>query len=231
MRNFIILLCFFIIRSLSIFAQKEVGNISYGVKLGSIYSWIGPSEDFSYDFAGISTEKTFKNKLSINGGVYAEYVYSDRLRFRGELLYTSKGLRISESIISKKDKLFIDSNLPLNYLEIPLLTTYNFEQPNFTPYVLAGFSPSYMITNPKAYAKIVKQDGNGKVISERTSEELLDSDSYNKFDLGLIIGIGIVLPNGFGAELRYASGLTAVSNSPGNPSNKYFGLTSFYRIK
>lgn len=231
MKNFIILLLFTLISTTVIFAQNEIGSISYGVKLGGVNSWIGPSEDYSNNFGGVNRQQTSKNRLSINGGAYAEYIYTDRLRFRGELLYTSKGLNISESEISTNAKSFTDYNYSLNYLEIPLLATYNFEHPNFTPYVVGGFSPSYMITNPKVFAKSVQQDGKGNIISERTKEESIDSDLYNNFDMGLVIGVGVVLPNGFGAELRYTTGLTAVSNSPGNPSNKYLGLTTFYRLK
>lgn len=236
MKNFIILLCFFIINSSSNFAQNQIGNISYGVKLGGVSSWVSgadaPEEYSKNSSFGYSFENKLKNHLSISGGVYVDYIFNEKLNFRGELLYTTKGYNEVKTNTTSSEKSITDSKIPIRYLEIPLLVTYSVDVHNekYKPYFLSGLVPSYMLSVPTLTGIVTTYDTSGKVISTKIGEQTAPSDQVRRLDISLALGVGTILQNGLGVELRYNSGLSTISTQ-GEINNKYLALSLSYRLK
>jgi hypothetical protein len=237
MKKIILSLCCFALSIISILAQNEIGSITYGVKLGGTSSWLSganaPEELSETGSFGYSYENKLKNHLSISGGVYVDYIFSEKLNFRGELLYTTKGYNETTTVIqSNKEKSVTESKTPIRYLEIPLLITYSFDihDEKYKPYFLGGFVPSYMLSVPTLTGTQTNYDPSGKVTSTKTGEQTAPSDQIRRLDFGLALGVGTILKNGLGIEFRYTSGLNTIATN-GETNNKHLALSVSYRLK
>jgi hypothetical protein len=136
-------------------------------------------------------------KAGLNLGLFAKFPVTRGFSIQPELLYSSKGSKIS----------FLGSDeyrFNLNYLELPVLGVINVAR-NFN--IHAGAYAAYLTQAN------IKQEDNG------TSNESLidfDEDDFNRFDYGLIGGIGFDVQN-FTLGARYNYGLNQVGEE-GTPA-------------
>lgn len=132
-----------------------------------------------------------------NAGVYATLPVSDFVAIQPEVLFTTRGseLEYNSDLGDQKTK------FKLNYIEVPLLVRVNITK-NFN--LQAGGYASYLVSS--------------KVTGEGIADfdEEFDTDDLNKFDAGIVAGVGVDFsPISIG--VRYNYGLTTIGKERTEP--------------
>lgn len=162
-------------------AQDENVTTEFGVKGGFNMS----------NFLSDDDEATDENILyGFNAGVYATLPISDFVAIQPEVLFTTRGSKLEYN----NDVTSGDAKFKLNYIEVPLLVRVNITK-NFN--LQAGGYASYLVSS--------KLTGNGSF----EFDEDIDTDDLNKFDAGIVAGVGVDFsPISIG--VRYNYGLTTI---------------------
>jgi hypothetical protein len=136
-------------------------------------------------------------KVGYNLGLFAKLPLSQFFAIQPELLYTTKGAKLTYNNFLQGSG---EYRFNLNYLELPVLAVFNIGK-NFNihagPYI--GFLTSSNI-------KDVDDDGSVNGVKD------LNVDDFNRFDYGLAGGIAVDL-SGFTIGARYNYGLREVGKS------------------
>jgi outer membrane protein with beta-barrel domain len=136
-------------------------------------------------------------KVGFNAGFFAKLPVTRGFSIQPELLYTSKGAKETyNNIIEGKG----EYRFNLNYIELPVLAVINVAK-NFN--IHAGPYVSYLAA---ANIKNLHDDHSQDEIAE------LDADNFNRFDYGLVGGLGIDISN-FTIGARYNYGLREIGKS------------------
>ena len=143
------------------------------------------------NFLSDDDEATDENILyGFNAGVYATLPISDFVAIQPEVLFTTRGSKLEYN----SDIASGDAKFKLNYIEVPLLVRVNITK-NFN--LQAGGYASYLVSS--------KLTGDGAA----DFDEDIDTDDLNKFDAGIVAGVGVDFsPISMGD--RYHSGLTTI---------------------
>ena len=152
-------------------------GVKLGVKVGASYASI----------SGDDTEDA-KYKLGFNGGLTANFGFSDLLSFQPELLYSQKGFQFEDDDIDYKAK------QTYHYVDVPLLLRINADGPFFELGPQVG-----LLLGQKSKVTI---DGD-----EVDSDSDSDLDGYNRVDFGYIAGVGYQLESGLSVGVRYNGGI------------------------
>jgi hypothetical protein len=136
-------------------------------------------------------------KLGFNLGVYAKVPVVKGFSIQPELIYSSKGSKLTYDnfLLGKGEYRF-----NLNYVEVPVLAVFNIAK---NVNLQGGGYVSYLAS---ANIKDLKDDGTIENIKD------LKADNFNRFDYGLVGGIGIDVMN-FTIGARYNYGLKEVGDS------------------
>lgn len=147
-----------------------------------------------------------ETKLGYHIGLIGHIHISDQFALQPELVYSVQGARYTVS--------GEDVNLNLNYLNIPLLFQYMFDN-GFR--LQAGPQLGFLVS-----AKTEVNDNTTDV-----------NDSFEKMDIGLGLGASYVNPvSNFGVDARYNVGLTNINdNSSVDAFNRGFQVGVFYLFK
>lgn len=142
-------------------------------------------------------------KLGYHLGLIGHIHISDQFALQPELVYSVQGA--SYTVAGE------DVNLNLNYLNVPLMFQYMFDN-GFR--LQAGPQLGFLMS---AKAEVDNNDTDVK-------------DSFEKMDVGLGLGASYVNPtSNFGVDLRYNAGLTNINeNSNEEAFNRGFQLGIFY---
>jgi hypothetical protein len=136
-------------------------------------------------------------KVGFNAGFFAKLPITRGFSIQPELLYTSKGAKLKYDNIIEGEG---EYRFNLNYIEMPVLAVINVA-PNFNLHV--GPYVSYLAA---ANIKNLDDDGNNNDVTE------LDAENFNRFDYGLVGGLGIDISN-FTIGARYNYGLKEIGKS------------------
>jgi len=180
--NFLCALTLFLTASFGMLhAQDTNVTTEFGVKGGFNMS----------NFLSDNDEATDENILyGFNAGVYATLPISDFVAIQPEILFTTRGSKLEYN----SDIASGDAKFKLNYIEVPLLVRVNITK-NFN--LQAGGYASYLVSS--------KLTGDGSA----EFDEDIDTDDLNKFDAGIVAGVGVDFsPISIG--LRYNYGLTTI---------------------
>lgn len=145
-----------------------------------------------------------KAKAGLYAGVFANIPVASSFSVQPEVLYNGMGA---------KSKDFSDVRLNLDYISIPVMLQYNV-LPEF--YLEAGPQFSFAISR--------KMKGDGGSV---------DVDQFYKgFDLGVGIGAGYYIAQGFGVTARFVAGATdIVENNPSDAiRNSVFQVGIAYKF-
>jgi len=175
--------------SIGFLANAQSG---FGIKAGIGYNTNGELKEFFNETGTIIDEKG-KGKSSYNVGVFGKIPINDVIAIQMEVVYTTKGAKLT----------YHNSNVDgtakfnLNYIEVPILLVVN-----FTPHINIHVGP-YV-----AYLTDGKVTNEGDV-TLFDFENNIDTDHYNKWDAGIITGLGVDF-DAFSLGVRYNYGLTVV---------------------
>jgi hypothetical protein len=163
----------------------------FGIRLGLNVTNV--KVDLDNSPISIETE----GKLGVHIGVFYETKMSQHFSFQPELLFFQKGYRIKDT--------GDDLKLTLNYIEIPLLAKYNFNETKANVFLLAGPAVGIGISSK---AKV--GDDSSNIDWEETE--------LQRIDFGLNLGGGVALPVNEGKhrflfQARYLLGITNISDS------------------
>jgi len=136
-------------------------------------------------------------KVGFNAGFFAKLPVTRGLSIQPELLYTSKGAKLTYDNIIEGEG---EYRFNLNYIELPVLAVVNVAK-NFNLHV--GPYVSYLA---EANIKNLDDDGDMDDIAD------LNTDNFNRWDYGLVGGLGIDISN-FTIGARYNYGLKEVGKS------------------
>jgi hypothetical protein len=178
-------------------------------------------------------EEGQKSNLGLVAGVgFNIPITSDNFfAIQPEILYVQKGYAYENQ--------GVDVRSSFNYIDVPLLLKINFGGDAIKAYVNAGPSFGYWLGG-----KIKADDEDVKIrfgdADNLTADEVtLDSDDYNRLDIGLQFGGGVGFGIGPGSLLldaRYGFGLTnlnsieGASDSENQSKNNVFQFTLGYAI-
>jgi len=167
------------------FAQEQ--NVTrVGVKGGANFS------NFRVDDVGDNNVK-----VGLNLGLFAKLPVSNAVAIQPELLYSSKGSKLTYDNFLQGEG---EYRFNLNYLELPVLGVFSLGD-HFN--IQVGPYVAYLTS---ANIKDMNDDGTIQDIKD------LNEKNFNRFDYGLAAGIGADF-NGFIAGVRYNYGLNEVGES------------------
>ena len=133
---------------------------------------------------------TIKSRVGFTGGIFLAFNFGKVLTIQTEVLYTMKGATYVALDDSYTDKLYGD------YIEIPLLLKLKIPLPVIQPFVFAGPSVGFKLSEK------VESDG-----------VPLDEKLFKNNDYGAIFGAGLNLGRSFMIDVRYSLGLQKVINT------------------
>ena len=138
-------------------------------------------------------------KPGFNGGVLAHIHITPAFSLQPEVMYSNQGTKYSS-----------DHKLLLNYINVPLLLQYNFDN---------GFR---LQGGPQVGFLIEAKDKNQNV-------EYDVKNGYNTVDFSIPLGLSYLGYSGFGVDARYNIGVTnVVKNSPTTYRNSVLQFGLFY---
>jgi hypothetical protein len=164
--------------------QPAAAGVQFGIKLGGNMAKVtGADVD---DFEG-----TLKSKVGFTGGIFLAFHLGRVVSIQWEALYTMKGASFDYTDLEDTytEKLFG------NYIEIPLLLKLTIPTPGIQPFVFAGPSVGFKLSE--------KLTVEGEDIP--LEEKLLKNNDY-----GAIFGAGLNLGKSFMLDVRYSLGLQKV---------------------
>ena len=161
-----------------------------GIMAGPNFSLISPnfSEDFTI-FTGYHVGST------------VEVDFNDRMSVNGSLLYSVKGDKLKHG-----DGIVPDSELKINYLDVPVRFKYLFGQKILKPFLAAGPYLGYAISGKSTMG---------------TQTEAIDSKKfeshYRRVDSGIGFGAGLS-GNNLSFEFIFETSFVEFRRAPGNTS-------------
>ncbi|SFQ41580.1 porin family protein [Hymenobacter arizonensis] len=158
-------------------AAAQAQNVTFGLKAG-------------VNLANVTGDNTreLKSIIGANGGLAANFGFSDLLSVQPELLYSMKGTKYEVSNYKREGR--------LNYLDVPVLVKFNADGPFFELGPQVGFLVSQKTT----------EEVGGRTASTNST------DGTRKVDFGYVLGLGYQLASGPSLGLRYNGGFSDLSD-------------------
>jgi hypothetical protein len=160
--------------------QPAAAGVQFGLKLGG--NMAKPTGADAQD-----PEATVKSRIGFTAGVFLAFNFGRVVTIQSEVLYTMKGATYTALDDSYTDKLYGD------YIEIPLLLKLKIPTPGIQPFVFAGPSVGFKLSEK------VEEDG-----------VPLGEKFFKNNDYGAIFGAGLNLGRSFMIDVRYSLGLQKV---------------------
>ena len=182
--------------TLLLFSSPVYSQVKLGINLGPNFANRSITSNISFDEYLWEIE----GKAHFFGGILAEFKINDMFYIQPEVNFLPKGV-ISKGRFIASSKYTPDNKLDniSNYFEIPINVLAKFNVSNFTPFIFAGPSLSFL-----SEAKAIDDSGYEYDISE----------FYKKFDFSINFGGGIELSLAKNIDIflmaRYSLGLTNI---------------------
>ncbi|WP_407404659.1 porin family protein [Chryseobacterium sp.] len=185
--------------------NQEKENITFGIKAG------GNSSYFS------TQQLSAKNqKLGFNAGVFVNIPLSQKFAIQPEVVYNQFG---AKSVLSSSEvttgattvNTQTDFSTTMNYISVPLMLHM---KPAKNFYIEAGPEFSYYLNGKNKGETTVKTTTTGSPATSVVSstEQDINKDAVNKFNLGLGLGLGYYFVPNLGINVRYINSLTDMRN-------------------
>ncbi len=164
--------------------QPAAAGVQFGLKLGGNMAKVTGAD--AQDIEG-----TLKSKVGFTGGIFLAFHLGRVVTIQWEALYTMKGASFEYTDLEDT----YTEKLYGNYIEIPLLLKITIPTPVIQPFVFAGPSVGFKLSE--------KIQINGEDIP--LEEKLLKNNDY-----GAIFGAGLNLGRNFMLDVRYSLGMQKV---------------------
>ncbi|MCO4293410.1 PorT family protein [Solitalea sp. MAHUQ-68] len=151
-----------------------------------------------------SYKQTADGVTGYHFGVWAE-IGSSSISFQPELLYSRKGFKATDEIGQ-------ESNVQLNYLDIPLLAK------------IKPLPMLHIVAGPQVSIKLAD-----KITGPSDFTDALNQESFKNGDWGAILGAGVSLSN-FQIDARYVWGLSKVTSDNLEFKNQMFQISLAYKL-
>jgi hypothetical protein len=162
--------------------QPAAADVRFGIKAGGNMATL-TGADVQDPLA------TLESKVGFMGGIFLAFNFGKVVTIQTEVLYTMKGASYVALDDSYTDKLYS------NYIEVPLLLKINIPLPVIQPFVFAGPTVGFKLSE--------KLMSNGEEIP--LTEALVKNNDY-----GAIFGAGLNLGRNFMLDVRYSLGMQKV---------------------
>ena len=176
-------------------------QVGLGIKGGANFSTLGGD---AADFDGK------KSNTGFHAGVFANIPFSEHFSFKPEAQYsTSEGFEYRPNNTT-------ELNYNLSYINVPLMVQFKSDKGLYGeigPY--AGFLVS------------AKQKLN--VSGTKTESDV--KDNFESIDLGGSVGVGYIMPSGFGVGARYNMGLKNIYDGSSEFKNRLWQVSLLYMCK
>ena len=140
-----------------------------------------------------------ESKIGFNAGVFMNAPLAENFSIQPEVLYNDLGSKVTRSTEILGNTYSADYSRNLGYISVPVMFQYN-ATPQF--YLEAGPEFGFLVNaSSKATA------GNNSNITN------IDTDSFNKFNMGIGLGAGFNITNKLGINARYVAGLNDVTDN------------------
>jgi hypothetical protein len=160
--------------------QPAAADVQFGIKVGG--NMAKPTGVDAQDPLA-----TVKSRVGFTGGIFLAFNFGKVVTLQWEALYTMKGATYVALDDSYTDKLYGD------YIEIPLLLKIRIPLPVIQPFVFAGPSVGFKLSE--------KVESSGVPLGETL---------FKNNDYGAIFGAGLNLGRNFMLDVRYSLGLQKV---------------------
>lgn len=178
-------------------------DISYGVKGGiSFYN-----VNTSVSAGGFSIDETSDRRIGFAIGAYAVVPFHELFSFQPELMFVQKGGKEADG----DDEFFGggDTELILNYIDLPLLVRFNIPiETDLNPYLVAGPTVGFLVGATEKF------DGESNDIS----------DEINSLNFGFNIGAGVNFGQ-LNVDLRYEFGLSNIYDDDEDDFDDFFDFS------
>ena len=182
------------VSSTTLFAQ----DLNFGVKAGINVATLG-----NYPYDGTDW------RIGWHAGLLSHIHVTPAFSLQPEIVYSSQGAKLSNYINNEEDL-----NLKLNYVNIPILLQYNFNN----GFRLQGGPQVGFLTG------VADKVGDNELNSVGTND-------FNSIDFSIPLGVSYLAHSGLGADARYNIGITnTVKNSATKIRNSVFQFGVFYLL-
>jgi hypothetical protein len=183
MKRTVTILVITAIVGLAAIPQPAAASVQFGIKVGgNMAKPTGADAD--------DPLATLKSRVGFTGGIFLAFNFGRVLTIQPEIVYTMKGASFVALDDSYTDKLYAD------YIEIPLLLKLRIPLPVIQPFVFAGPSVGFKLSD--------KLERDGVPLTEVV---------FKNNDFGAIFGAGVNLGRNFMIDVRYSLGLQKVINT------------------
>ncbi len=159
----------------------------------SVYT--AQAQDFELGLRGGLNASTFRgieNTSLLGGGVVgvtSALKINEQFSLGADIVYSMQGVGL--------ELLGLDFPVGVNYINMPIYAKY-YVGDFYGMHLLGGVQPGFLV--------------NATFDGESTFGDVDVKESFKSFDLGIPVGVGFELDNGFSADIRYIHGLLNISN-------------------
>ena len=155
-----------------------------------------------------------KSKVGFYGGLFMNAPLAESFSIQPEVIYNNLGAKVDAGSNSS-------STLNLDYISVPVMFQYN-ATPQF--YLEAGPEFGFLVNSS---AKLT--------VGNNSNTTNIDTDYFNKFNMGIGLGAGFNITNKLGINARYVAGLNDVTDndkwgSDANNKNNNFQVGLAYKF-
>jgi hypothetical protein len=162
--------------------------------------------------------------IGFHVGGFVNYAINEKLSIRPELLFSSRGTRISSSSEILGINFDIESTSTYNFVEVPILIGIGGETG-----LQVHVGPSVnLLLGGRAKTEVTTSIGG---TSETETEEVTGSkftEGMRGLDLGVVLGAGFNLESGLGFGARYQRGLTSINEEDTDQFVSNWNLVQVY---
>jgi hypothetical protein len=192
--------------------------------------------DYVYTGEIITLDPGPKLSTRFSAGGLVRYNFTDVTSLQTEILYTTRGVRFRETFEFRNQTLFLNGDLTLTYVELPVLLRFTtslpdrgptfVQEPGFTYNAYAGTSFAYK-TNATFSGRLTG-DIFGDDFRQRFENRIWDQ--FTGTDISFIIGAGLEygIRYRFTFDVRYVLSITNIGNDSQFPEDIRNGMVSVF---
>lgn len=199
-----ILLCFFI--------NISNAQLKFGVQIGMNMSSV------KQNMADVKNQSI----TGISGGIDTKIKLGKKIYFSPGLNYVVKGYQYNEAKNENGESYKTDGEQKINYLEFPLVFSYNIPLKKYT--ISIGAGPTIATALSGYFKETNKILGQTVTVREDLKFGMVNNEQLKKRDIGAHLSLGLEIPKGFFVRLYYTHGLHNLGNGAESTSTNQNGV-------